>query len=128
MISAPLKWVEILALRSTLFNKAVKVAKANCSLPAQRSRVATLLVTDINGKSLLSSHECPFPSCAADWAGMIKKVKEVHPQAHTLHLQVGVNSSTGNQGFVRGRVKEWTGSAQAPVFTYPDYVEFQQAA
>ena len=111
-------WTEILALRSELFKKAVKVAKQNCSLRAQRSRGATLLVHDKDGKALAASYDYPFPSRAADLKGIIEKVKRIHPQAHTLLIQVGVDSATGNRGFVAGKVKEWTGSASAPFYTY----------
>ncbi|MGY3887222.1 hypothetical protein [Aeromonas aquatica] len=51
---------------------------------------------------------------------MIKKVKEVHPTAHSLHLQMAVNSSKGNRDFRVGTFKEWTGSAEAPVYYYDD--------
>ncbi|APU00446.1 hypothetical protein [Aeromonas phage 3] len=119
-MSIPLKWVELIKLRSELFRKADAIAKRNCSLPLRKSRGAFLLVHDKDGKQLVSSDAITFPKCAADWKGMLAYVKMKHPKAHTLHMHLIVDSATGWRSAAAGSLKLCTGSAHQLVYTYGD--------
>lgn len=111
-------WVELLKLKSELFRKAEAIAKRNCSLPLRKSRGAFLMVHDQDGKQLVGSADVGFPKCGADWRAMVKIMKEKHPKAHTLHMNLVVDSSRGWRAYEAGDIKQCTGIATALVFTY----------
>ncbi|AWH14555.1 hypothetical protein [Aeromonas phage 13AhydR10PP] len=116
----PLKWVEIIKVRSDTFRKADAIAKRNCSLPLRKSRGAFLQVHDKDGKQLVSSDAITFPKCAADWKGMLAYVKMKHPKAASLHLLTIIDSATGWRSAESGNLKLCTGMASQPVYTYVD--------
>ncbi|APU01197.1 hypothetical protein [Aeromonas phage 32] len=116
----PLSWVEIIKIRSATFRKADAIAKRNCSLPLRKSRGAFLQVHDKAGKQLVCSDAICFPRSSADWKGVIKKVKEYNPKAHSLHILTIVDSAEGWRAADAGNMKLNTGSASQLVYVYGD--------